>query len=488
MLIIHWFRRDLRLHDNTALFRAAADASDGVVPVFIFDDAILGHPDCGGPIVQFMLGCLQALQENLRSAGGDLLLLRGKPLEQLRRLAKSCKASAIYFNKDYEPAAVERDEEVERVLGADGIRVAAFKDQVIFEEQEILSASNGTPYTVYSPYRRSWMKLLEERFGERGSPAVLAKPLLKFPGDLGKIKTIAMPTVKSLGFASLAGIEIPAGEDAGVKMLEAFCNSPIKKYKQTRNFPAIADGTSRLSPHLRFGTSSPRQAIAAALEARKSGGHSFAEGVETWLGELIWREFYQQIIFNFPRVATGAFRENLDAFPWQKNDAWFDVWASGRTGFPIVDAGMRQLNQTGWMHNRLRMIVAMFLTKDLLIDYRLGERYFANHLIDFEIAQNNGGWQWSASTGTDAQPYFRIFNPASQSKTCDPKGEFIRRFVPELAKVPEKFIHSPHEMDEGLQQRVSCVIGRDYPPPMVQHDEARRKALEMFQKTAKKFI
>jgi deoxyribodipyrimidine photo-lyase len=462
MPIIHWFRRDLRVYDNTALFRANRDSADGIIPVFIFDDAILRHPDCGGAIVQFMLGCIDDLRKSLRKMGDDLLLLHGKPIAELKKLAKASKASAIYFNKDYDPLAIERDMEVERLLPKQDVDVKAFKDQVIFEEQEILAASTGKPYTVYTPYRKAWMAKLKEE----GMAEILDRSKLRFAK--AAMRGIEMPTVKGLGFEPIERMEILAGETAGRKVLADFDKHGLAKYARTRNFPAISDGTSRLSPHLRHGTISIRQAV------------SVARGSDVWLGELIWREFFQQILFNFSEVAAHPFKEKFQHLQWRKDKRGFDAWAGGWTGFPIVDAGMRQLNETGWMHNRVRMIVAMFLTKDLRIDYRLGERYFANRLIDHEVAQNNGNWQWCAGTGTDAQPYFRIFNPASQSKTYDPKGVYIRQWVPELTRVPDRFIHDPHQMPEEVQRKAGCRIGKDYPAPIVDHSEARAEALKMF--------
>jgi deoxyribodipyrimidine photo-lyase len=469
MAIIHWFRRDFRLHDNTALWHACRDAADGVIPVFIFDDAILRHPDCGAPIVRFMLDCLGELRSSLQAEGGDIVLLHGEPLEKLRELARQTGATAIYFNKDYAPAAVERDEKVERTLIASGIAVKRFKDHVIFEEREILTASGGRPYTVYTPYKNAWLKLFQQQRVES-----LGKPKLVFAKSMRKLKSRPMPTAGELGFQSSHQIDIPAGETAALRQLEAFCKSKLKDYKTNRDFPAI-DGSSRLSPHLRHGTISPRQCLDAALKTR-------SEGADCWISEIIWRDFYQQVLFNFPRVEHEPFKRNLRTLKWRKSEADWKRWTDGTTGYPIVDAAMRQLNQTGWMHNRLRMIVAMFLTKDLLLDYRLGERYFMQNLIDGETAQNNGGWQWSASTGTDAQPYFRVFNPTAQSEKFDPNGVFIRKYCPELGKVPDKFIHSPHEMPEVEQHRSGCRIGTDYPSPIVDHSEARNRAISMFKK------
>jgi len=476
MPIIHWFRRDLRLHDNTALFNACRDAADGILPVFIFDDAILKHPDCGGPLVQFMLGCLENLRSQLGKAHGDLLLLHDNPADALAKLARKTKASAVYTNADYDPAAIARDDAVAARLKSIGVNLRLFKDQVIFQHRQIVSASSGAPYTVYTPYKNAWLARFHEEFGELG-PEPLDRPTLKFApmpasGDL--------PTMQALGFEPIGGMEIPAGPTYAKRMLDHFCTGPLAKYHETRNIPAFEDGTSRLSPHLRMGTVSPRTVLRAALSAKKAGGTTWTRGTDTWIGQIIWREFYQQILFNFPHVATSAFRRPMDHLPWRTDAGDLQRWQTGRTGFPIVDAAMRQLNTTGWMHNRLRMIVAMFLTKDLLIDYKLGERYFANHLIDVETAQNNGGWQWSASTGTDAQPYFRIFNPVQQSQACDPAGTFIRRYCPELKNVPGKYLHAPHEMPPEIQQQVGVSIGKTYPKPMVNHAALRQRTLDFF--------
>ncbi len=470
MPAIVWFRRDLRLHDQTALHHAPRDFPDGIVPVFIFDDAVLKHPDCGPPIVSYMIDCLSELRDALRAAGGDLIIRHGKPLQELKSLAHETAASAVYYNKDYAPGACERDLQIEEQLPKHGVSVRGFKDLVIFEEQEILSASKGEPYTVYTPYRKAWMAKLAGEFGPLG-PDPLPKPKLKFATTLKAAKTLPLPTAELLGHPLKHPIEIPAGESAGRRMLKAFCARPIDQYKLNRNLPALANGTSRLSPHLRHGTISVRQCLRAALNATHDRPREAAVGAETWIGELIWREFYQQILFNFPHVETQPFKEKLNNLNWSYDKKHFAAWCEGRTGFPIVDAAMRQLNTTGWMHNRLRMITAMFLTKDLRIDWRWGERYFMQHLIDGETAQNNGGWQWSASTGTDAQPWFRIFNPTTQSKNFDPDGKFIRRFVPELKDVPADLIHAPPPT-------------KNYPPAIIDHAEARTASLAMFKQSA----
>lgn len=485
MAHIVWFRRDFRLHDHTALFHAVREAPDSnVIPVFIFDDAILKHPDMGGAIVEFMLGCLQTLKENLGKQGVELLILHGTPVEQLEALVKQTGATGLYFNRDYHPAAVERDDEVTRRLTKIGVTVKSYKDQVIFEQREIIAASTGEPYTVYTPYAKTWRSRLAEEFDPGKGPATWDAPKLS-PHEL-KVKAVGglartgLPTTEELGFRDVPPrIEIPSGEDAARKLLRAWCAGPVRTYKDTRDLPSDATGTSRLSPHLRHGTLSPRQCLRAAMFVAGKNP-AFKTGADGWIGELIWREFYQQILFNFPHVVEQPFKRHLAGLPWREDRAQFRRWCDGTTGYPIVDAAMRQLNQTGWMHNRLRMIVAMFLTKDLRIDYRWGERYFMQKLLDGETAQNNGGWQWSSSTGTDAQPYFRIFNPRSQSEKFDPEGAFIRRYVPELARVPAEFVHAPHEMTPTQQEAAGCRVGRDYPFPLVDHDVARQQTLGMF--------
>ena len=462
MAAIVWFRRDLRLADHTALWHALNDHRE-VIPVFIFDDRILRATDCGAPIVAFMLGCLHELQANLRKAGGDLILRHGEPLRELAAVANETGATALYFNRDYAPDAIERDDAVERAMTTAGLAVRTFKDQVMYEEQEILSASKGEPYTVYTPYRNAWMKKLESDFGKAG-PVPLKMPPLKFASKLKDAHSIKLPTVESLGFERDPAHSIPPGEAAANRLLQSFCKKAIAGYATTRNLPALSNGTSQLSPHLRHGTISPRQCLHAAIAARWA---KTAKGVDTWIGELVWREFYQQVLANHPHVADGAFKPKFDKLKWSYDRKHFNAWCEGRTGYPIIDAAMRQLNTTGWMHNRLRMIVAMFLCKDLQIDWKWGERYFMQHLIDGETAQNNGNWQWCASTGTDAQPWFRIFNPQNQSEKFDPKGEFIRRFVPELKNVRDEFIHAPPPMP-------------GYPKPIVDHTKARVKTLAMF--------
>lgn len=464
-MIIHWFRRDLRLRDNTALL-AAADASGGaVIPVFIFDDAILGGRFASPARTQFLLDSLTALDGELRSLGLHLVLRRGEPLSTLMALLRESGAHGVTWNRDYTPYAVQRDSTIKRELRAAGYRAESYKDTVIFEMNEVVNAA-GQPYTVYTPYAKRWRARLEsEPVRVQGVPELTAIPL---PAS------DPLPALNDL--LPTAPTNVPrfaTGETAARTALEHFIHNAIANYATARDLMAIA-GTSRLSPYLRFGVLSPRQCVVAA-RAAPSG-----PGPESWIGELIWREFYIQVLYHFPHALRGSFKPIYDRIVWPNDPALFAAWQQGQTGYPIVDAAMRQLRQEGWMHNRARMIVASFLTKDLLIDWRWGERHFMHLLIDGDPAANNGGWQWAAGTGTDAQPYFRIFNPVSQGQKFDPDGAYVRRYVPELASVPTRYIHEPHKMPPAEQVRAGVQIGRDYPAPVVDHATQRLRALELY--------
>jgi deoxyribodipyrimidine photo-lyase len=443
-IAVHWFRADLRLRDNTAL--CAADAwADAVVPVFIFDPLILKAPDTGAHIVGFMLKCLRSLEHDIAAAGGKLILRHGPVEEEMRSLWRETGATALYFNRDYEPQARKRDASMQKLAESLGLEVHSFKDGVIHEPDEVLK-EDGDPYRVFTPYARSW----------RLRPRTRVLPAVKFrrPEGFKEPSSKALPTAKELGFA----VEIPlppAGEEAARNRLKEFAGGDVLTYASGRDFPA-RNATSRLSPHLRLGTLSPRTVLAVtekAAEADPAGKKDAA----IFESELIWREFYRQILWHYPHVAETSFKEDYAGLKWENNERLFAAWCEGRTGFPIVDAGMRQFNTTGWMHNRVRMIVSSFLTKDLLVSWQWGERYFMQKLMDADLASNNGGWQWSASTGTDAQPYFRIFNPMAQAERFDPEGRYIHHYIPE-------------------------VDSRDYPKPIVEHREQRVKALALFKR------
>jgi deoxyribodipyrimidine photo-lyase len=468
-----WFRRDLRVRDNPAL-AAACEECDQVVPLFVFDEPLLQSHEFGSACVNFMLGCLADLGSSLAGLGIPLQWRRGEPVEVAVRAAREWQADVVYWNRDYEPRAIARDRAVQQRLAEKGVVARTFKDHVVFEAEEVRGVT-GEPMQRYSAYRARWWtkwqatkpvalpipKEVRAAAGTLSSP-----PLLPSAGDLGYDPVTPW---------------IEPGERSALKRLRWFVDGPIHRYVEARNLPGI-DGSSKLSPHFRFGSLSPRLAIHAALGTVAKGGRVSRPDVLIWIDELIWREFFQQVLAAFPRVVDGPFR-NAAVPPARRagpdRDRLFQAWCDGRTGYPIVDAGMRQLNRTGWMHNRVRMVAASFLIKDLQIDWQSGERYFMRHLLDADVAANNGNWQWCASTGTDAMRGYRIFNPALQSKKCDPAGAYIREHVPELGKVADKWIHEPHLMTSETQARAGCRIGADYPAPIVDHRQARQEFLDL---------
>ena len=461
--VIHWFRRDLRVSDNTALSEAVRRAEQ-VVPVFILEDAFRTGPDVGAARLAFLLQSLESLRRNLAELGRPLIVRAGKSEEVLPKLCREIGAQAVFANKRYEPYAQARDSRVFNTLNAAGIGFELFKDAVVWEEVDILTQA-GKPYTVFTPYSRAWKA--------KAVPEPKAKLRnQKSEVSIQKIPTDPLPSDSGeLGHA-MKQSATPAGERAALDALRKFMRGPVFTYAANRNFPAV-DGTAQLSPHLRCGTIGIRTILAALAQARDAAPPAQKPSCEVFLNELIWREFYAQVLHNFPHVTKGAFRPEYDALEWSDNRGHFQAWCAGMTGYPIVDAAMRCLNATGNMHNRLRMIVAMFLTKDLLIHWQWGERYFMKQLVDGDMAANNGGWQWSAGTGTDAAPYFRIFNPVSQGEKFDPQGQFVRRWVPELAALPDDVIHQP--WIEPLR-----VHGTKYPERIVRHEEQRPKCLAMF--------
>ncbi|MCW3071171.1 MAG: Deoxyribodipyrimidine photo-lyase [Bacteroidetes bacterium] len=424
---IFWFRRDLRLDDNAGLYHALKDHKN-VLPVFIFDPGILDKlENKEDRRVEFILLALKKLQEQLEKLGSSLLILHDKPLDAYKKLITDYPVKNVYTNHDYEPYAIARDQSVQEYLEKNKIGFHTFKDQVIFEKSEV-TKDDGLPYTVFTPYMRKWKNKLAE-FPFR------CHPVKNHVQHFFRTKPFPFPGLKDLGFQ-------PTGTRFSTPLLN---EDLIAHYHDHRDFPAV-EGTSRLSLHLRFGTVSIRGLVEKAIRLN-----------EQWLNELIWREFYMMILFHFPHVTKGAFKKQYDKIPWRNNEAEFAAWCRGETGYPIVDAGMRELNATGFMHNRVRMITASFLVKHLLIDWRWGEAYFAERLLDFDLSANNGGWQWAASSGCDAAPYFRVFNPYEQTRRFDPNLEYIRKWVPDLEEL-------------------------SYPSPVVEHTFARTRVLAAYKK------
>ena len=472
--ILAWFRRDLRSQDHTAL-AAALDEGAQVWCAFVFDRDILDAlPSRADRRVEFIHDSLAELDGRLRARGGGLIVLHGRAREEIPRLAASLGADAVYANRDYEPAAVARDAAVAQALRADGRDWRDFKDQVVFERGEVLTGA-GTPFSVFTPYKAAWMKRLAD--GDLAERATAAGRLAPPPPGH------ELPALEALGFerTNLRTLGIPAGESGAQRLFDEF-GDRIGAYREARDYPAVR-GPSYLSVHLRFGTVSVRRLARFALQAMRADPAA-SEGASTWLSELVWREFYFQVLHHHPRVAEGAaFRPEYDRIAWETGEhaeRLFAAWCAGATGYPLVDAAMLQLAHSGYMHNRLRMVAASFLAKDLGVDWRRGEAWFAAHLNDFDLAANNGGWQWAASTGCDAQPWFRIFNPVTQSRRFDPDGRFIRRYLPQLSELPDKHIHAPWLAPAAVLQQAGIRLGTDYPRPVVDHDVARKATLARY--------
>jgi deoxyribodipyrimidine photo-lyase len=454
---IWWVRRDLRLGDNPALGAALEEAAQ-VLPVFVLDPTLLASDYVGEKRLAFLYEGLRQLDADLQTRGSRLIVRRGSPAEILAQIAAEGGAEAIYAEADYSPYATRRDERVAERLP---LRLV---DSLVVHPPGTVMKGDGTPYTVFAPFSRTWKSL----------PPPHPDDLLPAPSHIPTPEDVdsdAIPATPALP----EGVPFEPGEAAAQDRLDGFSgglNPPIKRYHQARDRVDLS-ATSGLSPYLRFGMISAREVVATAYEAIKVASTEEAQqGAEKWLDEVIWREFFIHILYHFPHVLAGSFRTMYDNIQWDNDDVVFQAWCEGRTGYPLVDAGMRQLAETGWMHNRARMIVASFLVKDLLIDWRWGELWFMRHLVDGDPAANNGGWQWTAGTGTDAAPYFRVFNPTSQAKKHDPDGTYIRRWVPELRDAPDKLIHTPW--------RIPADARHGYPDPIVDHKWARARALAAY--------
>ena len=481
-----WFRRDLRHHDHAALFHALKNAQR-VWCAFVFDTDILDALPRHDRRVAFIRDSLVELDTGLRELAqrvgapsptlAGLIVRQGKARAEIPKLAAELGVQAVYANHDDEPDALARDAQVRGKLSDIGAALYTLKDHVVFERNEVLTG-NGTPYGVFTPYKNAWLKKIEPFYVKPYPVEKYAAHLAPIPPAVCPSGQDHVPTLGDIGFEPVDDLKVPAGMSGARALLDDFLGR-IDRYDELRDYPGVK-GPSYLSTHLRFGTVSIRELADLAWQ-RSQGGSA---GAQVWLSELIWRDFYHQILHHHPHVVGHAYRREYDKIKWAKGkqaDAHFAAWCEGRSGYPLVDAAMRQLNQTGYMHNRLRMVTASFLIKDLGIDWRRGEAYFAEKLLDFDLAANNGGWQWAASSGCDAQPWFRIFNPISQSEKFDPQGKFIRRYVPELAKLPDNALHAPWlARPADLAAAEDVVIGRDYPQPIVQHDEARLLTLERY--------
>jgi deoxyribodipyrimidine photo-lyase len=461
---LFWFRRDLRLTDNHGLYKALSLGK--TICCFILDQNILNDVKPDDPKIDFIIQSLQGLRANLNQHGSDLLVLHGDPRVLIVETARRYSAKEVFANEDYEQFAITRDNEVLNLLGKSNIKLNLYQDQVVFAKDQILTKEKK-PYKVYTPYKNQWLAELNQ-----GTEHKLAyypsSELLPNLYPLTPHNEIP-PLIQRYGFTGRS--ELKGGEKAAQARLDKFMDK-IDSYAITRDVPVL-DNTSHLGVDLRFGTISVRGVIKSVKDMPNQGS-------EVWLNELIWREFFSQILYNFPHVEHHPFNREYEHIYHYNNQEWFTKWCNGQTGYPIVDAGMRQLNQTGFMHNRVRMICASFLTKDLLIDWRWGEKYFANKLLDYELSSNNGNWQWCASTGCDAQPYFRIFNPTLQSRKFDPKGVYIKHYVPELSVVAAEDIH---ELNKAKQLPIK--LGIDYPLPIVNHTKQAVLAKEMFTKVVK---
>jgi deoxyribodipyrimidine photo-lyase len=469
MRILHWFRKDLRLDDNTALAAAAAEGE--VVPFYASDPTWFARADMAATRVRFVLDALAGLSRDIEGCGSRLALAHGDPAVTVLEAVRAAGADAVSWNDEYEPEGRARDARVEQALRDAGVKVLRSHDRLLVPPGRVASGS-GTPYTVYTPFRKACEGLPLDR------PHARVTRLAAHDLPVRRLGTLAR-----LGFAEPGSAAWPAGEAQAHARLQRFleardAGAGLAHYASDRDFPS-RPAVSQLSADLKFGTIGIRRVAHAALAAARADD-ALVDPTAKFVQELRWRDFFAHVLWHFPHVEQGAFRPEYDALRWRGTEAWFEAWSQGRTGYPVVDAGMRELRATGLMHNRVRMIVASFLTKDLLIDWRRGERWFMNHLVDGDLASNNGGWQWAAGTGTDAAPYFRIFNPVTQGMRFDPQGLYVRRWCPELAGLPDDLLHAPWEAPPLALAAAGVTLGETYPHPVVDHGTQREAALSMY--------
>ncbi len=459
--VIHWFRRDLRVADNSSLLQAAGSGL-AVIPVYLLSSWQATHAWTGPNRQHFLCACLESLARNLETIGGRLIIRHGDAVANLRDLIRETHAVAVHFNADPDPFGKSVESQVRAMCAELGVECHAHEDVSLHHPNQVLTQS-GQPYKVYTPYSRNWLALPKATPG--GKPSALRTP--------AKLVSLPLPTLAHWGLRAPHARMPEPGERAARERLKRAVNGKIQAYAVTRDLPA-ADGTSRLSQDLRFGLLSIRTVFAEAMKARAAADAAGRAGIDVFIRELAWREFYFAILHHFPNVLDEEFNADWRGLPWDEPGPLLELWKQGRTGFPIVDAGMRELLATGFMHNRVRMITAMFLTKDLHLDWKLGESHFMQHLLDGEIASNNGGWQWSAGTGADAAPYFRIQNPWSQTARYDPAGAYIKRWVPELAELqPSLFTEPPKD---------GRALAPGYPLPCLDHKTERERTLAIFKR------
>lgn len=459
MRILFWFRKDLRLDDNLGLHEAARDADGDVVPFYASEASILRRDDMAATRVRFALESIADLAATVERAGSRLAIDHGEACETVERAARAARADAVYWNDEYEPSLRARDDAVEGILRNAGFTVRRFHDRLLVPPGAVLTRT-GTPFTVFTPFQRACLTL------PAASPVPPVDALASH-----ELRSLPLATLDELGFATTQ-TPWPGGVRAARRRLERFVNDHLVDYGDARDRPDQS-GTSRLSADLKFGTLSPRTVAAAAADAAADDPR-VRDSATKFLQELRWRDFFAHVLYHHPHCEHGAFRPEYDGIQWEGEASHFEAWKWGRTGYPIVDAGMRELAHSGFMHNRVRMIVASFLTKDLLLDWRWGERHFMRRLVDGDLASNNGGWQWAAGTGTDAQPWFRIFNPMLQGQRFDPDGIYVKRWVPELADVDSRVIHKPGA--------AHAAVGSAYPEPIVDHGDQRDRALAMYRR------